>query len=303
MASALAILCLVAAAILGRPLWLPMLTGIPSHTVLQRMTRFVPLWVQGSEAASSESKYLPTLRRFLTLVDPTFPSFARALCSVRVVGQPALVGAELAKLTGAAVCGALPALSWRWPASLPLAVFVVPPLVAVGFVVLVNTMVNRIAIARRRRVRSELALATEMLSIFLEGGQTLDQAFRGFCDLCEHALPRIAPVQRALVVDLNNGISYEKAIARWAASLDVDEAKPLAALFIESLLHGTELVSHLRQISADLIEARILTARASIGVKSAQLTAVMVVFFLPAILAFVAAPAVTALATALGSMR
>jgi tight adherence protein C len=59
-------------------------------------------------------------------------------------------------------------------------------------------------------------------------------------------------------------------------------------------------VPHLRQFSLELIEQRIANARASIGVKSSQLTVVMVVFFLPAILAFIAAPAVTGVLAALG---
>lgn len=71
-------------------------------------------------------------------------------------------------------------------------------------------------------------------------------------------------------------------------------------LFIDSLVHGTELVPHLRQFSTDLVEQRIAGARASIGVKSSQLTVVMVLFFLPAILVFLTAPAITAVTKALG---
>lgn len=299
---ALGILCLVVAALLSRPRWLPISTGTNSRVVLQRLKRFVPVWVQGPETENGESKYLSSLNQILTIVDPTFASFERALRSIGVTSPSAFFGAELAKLLGGVVCAVLAALFWNWSGPFHLAKFVVPPIVALVVIGVVNRTLDRAAMARRRRVRSELALATEMLGIFLEGGQTLDQAFRGFCDVCGRALPSVATSQRALIADLNNGISYEKAIMRWAASLDVDEAKPLAALFIESLLHGTELVTHMRQISADLVEARILAARASIGVKSAQLTGVMVVFFLPAILAFVVGPAAVALMSAVGSM-
>jgi tight adherence protein C len=301
--SALAILCLLGAALLSRPHWLPVLSGTHSRVVLQRLARFVPAWAADPETEHSEAKYLSSIHRVLAIVDPTYFSFERALCSIGISSRPALVAAELVKLGGAVACETSAALYGPWPTSFPAARFLGPPVIAVSLVFLVNGLLKRAAMARRRRVRSELALATELLSIFLEGGQTLDQAFRSFCEMCGRALPHIAAVQRALVADLNNGISYEKAIARWAAGLDVEEAKPLAALFTESLLHGTELVSHLREISADLVEQRILAARASIGVKSAQLSAVMVAFFLPAILAFVAAPAVLALTSALGSMR
>jgi tight adherence protein C len=142
-----------------------------------------------------------------------------------------------------------------------------------------------------------------MLCIFLEGGQSLDQAFRSFSDTCSDALPHIAGAQRSLVADLNNGVPYEKAIQNWAENLHVEEAKPLVSLFVDSLVHGTELVPHLRSFSLDLVEQRIANARASIGVKSSQLTVVMVAFFLPAILAFIAAPAVTAIMHSLAAPR
>ena len=134
-------------------------------------------------------------------------------------------------------------------------------------------------------------------------GQSLDQTFRSFCEICGQALPYLASIQRTLVSDIDNGVAYEKAIERWADNLGIDEARQLSVLFIDSLVHGTELVPHLRQFSADLVEQRISGARAAIGVKSSQLTVVMVLFFLPAILAFLTAPAFTAVATALDIHR
>ena len=142
-----------------------------------------------------------------------------------------------------------------------------------------------------------------MLCIFLESGQSLDQAFRSFSEICGEALPHLAGIQKALVSELDNGVTYEKAVEHWADNLNAVEAKPLAALFADSLLHGAELVPHLRQFSLDLIEQRISAARASIGVKSSQLTLIMVVFFLPAVLAFVAAPAITGVISTLEMSR
>jgi len=178
-------------------------------------------------------------------------------------------------------------------------VVLVAPVFASGLtIVFVNNAIRNAALRRRKRIRRELALGIEMLCIFLEGGQSLDQAFRSFSDLCGDALPQIAGIQRTLIVDINSGVPYEKAIETWVENLHVDEAKPLATLFIDSLVHGTELVPHLRQFSLELIEQRITNARTSIGVKSSQLTVVMVLFFLPAILAFITAPAVTGVLTA-----
>ena len=156
---------------------------------------------------------------------------------------------------------------------------------------------------RRRLIRRELILGIEIFCIFLEGGQSLDQTFRSFYEICGKALPHLAHIQQILIADIDNGLSYEKAIAHWAENLAIDEARELSILFTDSLVHGTELVPHLRQFSADLVDQRIAGARASIGVKSSQLTVVMVLFFLPAILTFLTAPAFTAVASALGISR
>jgi len=102
------------------------------------------------------------------------------------------------------------------------------------------------------RSAGSLPLAWNCLCVFHEGGQSLDQAFRFFLDMCSQALPRIASVQRILVADINNGVSYEKAIQRWVDNISVEEVRPLSSLFIDSLTHGTELVPHLRQFANDL---------------------------------------------------
>jgi pilus assembly protein TadC len=265
-----------------------------------RLERLVPVRVALGGVVAVEVRYQRIVRRAFATIDPSFPLMESRLHSLGVIRLPWIIAIEIGKLAGAVLAAIL--VATLAPSVLPggAVMIVAPPIAFILFIVLTNNSIKTAALNRRKRIRRELTLGIEMLCIFLEGGQSLDQAFRSFADSCGDALPHVAGIQRTLVTDLNNGVPYEKAIETWVQNLHVDEAKPLATLFIDSLVHGTELVPHLRQFSLELVEQRIANARASIGVKSSQLTVVMVAFFLPAILAFIAAPAVTGVLTALG---
>jgi tight adherence protein C len=266
-----------------------------ARTIGGRLSRLIPAADEKAAGERSEVEILTVLHRILRATDPGLDSCEAALRSMGVPSQSWAVAVELARIAVGLLLAYVAFrlgdayLTYRW------VVLLAPAVVFLLFAIGTSKILKGVCNARRRRIRSELALGVEFLCIFLEGGQTLDQAFRSFCEICGQALPRIAAIQQTLVSDLKNGVSYEKAIERWADNLNVEEAKPLAALFVDSLVHGTEVVPHLRQFSVDLAERRVSAARASIGAKSAQLSVVMVAFFLPAILAFVTAPAITAL--------
>jgi len=283
---ALAILCFATALALSG-------TGRLAHPIGARFARLVPERAAATGVLRREVRYQWLLYRGLTMLDPTFPGTEAMLRALGVVRLPWILTVEAGKLVGATIVAIGVAAFADAVISTTIAVLIAPPLASALFIIFVNNSIKSAALKRRKRIRRELALGMEMLCIFLEGGQSLDQAFRSFAELCGDALPSIAGIQRALVADFNNGVPYEKAIETWVENLHTDEAKPLASLFVDSLVHGTELVPHLRQFALELIEQRIANARSSIGVKSSQLTVVMVGFFLPAILAFITAPAIT----------
>lgn len=264
-----------------------------------RLERLVPARAALAGALAGEVRYQRIAQRAFAMIDPSFPLMETRLRSLGIIRLPWIIMIEVGKLGGAVSAAILVAMvaSAVFPDSVTM--IVSPPLAFMLTIVSANNSIKGAALKRRKRIRRELTLGIEMLCIFLESGQSLDQAFRSFSDVCGDALPHIAGIQRTLVVDLNSGVPYEKAIENWVENLHVDEAKPLATLFVDSLVHGTELVPHLRQFSLELVEQRIASARASIGVKSSQLTVVMVVFFLPAILAFISAPAITGILAAL----
>jgi Flp pilus assembly protein TadB len=268
-----------------------------------RLDHLVPARAALSSGLAGEVRYQRLVLRAFAMIDPTFPLMETRLRSLGVSWLAWIILIEIGKLGGAILIAMFAAA--LVPAMFPgnVAMLATVPFGFFLFILAVNNSIKEAALRRRKRIRRELTLGIEILCIFLEGGQSLDQAFRSFSDVCGDALPHIAGIQRALITDLNNGVPYEKAIDNWVQNLHVDEAKALATLFVDSLVHGTELVPHLRQFSLELVEQRIANARASIGVKSSQLTVVMVLFFLPAILAFITAPAITGVLTTLETSR
>jgi tight adherence protein C len=268
----------------------------------RRLARIVPA-PDHADAAAAGIDYGRLLTTIFRVIDP---SFSRSESAIRYLGiaRPIWIAAiEGVKFLVAAISAALCSY-WAAPLLPYPGMNAIAPLIAgAGGLFGTSLVVESAARTRQRMILGELTLGIELLTIFLEAGQSLDQAFRSFSSVSPKALPRIVPVQRALVSDIANGVSYERALEHWVERLGVEQARALASLFMQSLVHGIELVPVLRQFSADLVEQRMARARASIGTKSAQLTCVMIVFFLPAILVFIIAPAIAALVSGLELQR
>jgi tight adherence protein C len=106
----------------------------------------------------------------------------------------------------------------------------------------------------------------------------------------------------AMVDDLHNGVPYGLALDRWADRLQVPGVRELAALFKQALLNGSELGPTLRAFAHEFSDKRLSSARASIGRKTTQMTVVMILFMLPALMILLAGPAFVAVGGALSMM-
>jgi len=263
---------------------------LQSRQAAARLVRHLPTAAQGLNSQVHPGQSEGILRAALRRLDPTFASMERQLRAMGVDSINVILGMEFVKIALAAlVClGGAMALAAHFANPLVqwLGGGIMLSLVLFGS----NSLLSSVSKSRRRRIIRELCFGVDLLTIFLESGQSLDQALRSFCDVSFRATPLLESAQRRLIADMDNGIPYEKALGAWAENLAVGHADTLASLFVQSLVHGSELAPQLRRFSVDLSERRVTTARESIGSKSARLTLVMVVFFLPAILTFIAVP-------------
>jgi tight adherence protein C len=275
--------------------------GLGNRALATRFIRIVPGALNASDGAANEREIVPTITKVLRGVDPSFASLEDALRGFGYAKPMLILCCESAKILaafGLAVTAGCYARRWgvqiAWASG---------ALVFLLSIAAVTHFVLGAVRSRRRQLNRELIASVDFLTVFLQGGQSLEQAFRALAEVAGPALPALGTIQRGLVADMDNGVSFERALDRWASSIGSETAQILATFFKETLLHGTELVPQLRRFSVDLLERRLVAARENIGRKSAQLTMVMVVFFLPAILLFMGGPAFAGLISGLRSMR
>ncbi len=156
--------------------------------------------------------------------------------------------------------------------------------------------------SRKNRVRQEFAFVLDLFVLTVEAGLSLDQSIR---HVARHA-GRAAPLTQAglidLVHDIDTGMTYDAALTRWSRRLGVDEARELAGMFRQSLIHGAPLGDTLRGYSSDLRERRMTEAREVAGKISVRMTLVMVLCFLPALMILIGGPAVNAIIGGLTGM-
>jgi tight adherence protein C len=271
-------------------------------TSLGRLGRFAPSNVAkgDDERSPAEVQWLGNLLRVL---DPTFKDLEKDLSSAGVSRRLTATGLEALRLAIAvlaAVIGGKLFAEMLGGATDGLAGSLA------GFTAgLYGTrqLTKVIVKSRRERALSELFFSIDLLIIFLESGQSLVQSLHSLADVGQASMPLTTKEHRKLVADLSRGLAYEKAFSAWATRIGTDEAQDLAAFFTQALVHGVELGPQLRRFADEMMARRLINARESVGMKSARLTVVMIVFFLPAILLLLAGPPVVAILRNVGGMR
>ncbi len=178
------------------------------------------------------------------------------------------------------------------------------PLLAAGAALLAaKPVLAGRAASRSRRINAEMPFTLDVLLMMLESGVSLDQCFRTFAASEGGAAPLVRKTVAALVDDLQRGMAYDMALARWADRLGVMGARELAGVFRQALTHGSELATTVRQFAIQFAETRVAAARESIGQKTVQMTVAMMMFLMPALMIVLAGPAVHTLLTTLSSFK
>ncbi len=162
---------------------------------------------------------------------------------------------------------------------------------AVVVFVLCRSWLKSRAKSRAGVLGREFAFVLDLFVLSFESGLSLDQSLRHVADASKGPAPESALTLKRLVAELDSGAPYEEALKRWGERVNLEESKDLAGLFRQALAHGSELAPAIRRYRAEIADKRISKAREEVGKKTAQLTVVMVVFFMPALLLVIAGPA------------
>jgi len=159
--------------------------------------------------------------------------------------------------------------------------------------------VTYIANSRKLKIKQEFTFVLDMFVLTVEAGLSLDQAIRHVARHADRAAPLIQTGLEQMVHEIDTGVTYDVALDRWAKRLGVDEARELAAMFRQSLVHGAPLADSLRNYSMDLCERKMTEAREVAGRIAVRMTLIMVLFFLPALMILIGGPAVHSIMTGL----
>lgn len=157
--------------------------------------------------------------------------------------------------------------------------------------------------SREQRIRDDTALLTHLLRVLYDCGLSTEQALQIFAKDRSAVLPDVAIEVAEVMRMVSAGSDLGDATRDVADDLAISELTDLFAMIRQIDRYGGQVQEPLLRF-AQLLEDRERTRlQENISKLSAKLTVVMVLFLLPALLAFVAGPGFTAVIRALGEMN
>jgi len=197
----------------------------------------------------------------------------------------------------------LAALLWAFgegfkPGVLPLYAFA---LLALGF--LVPIWVLRGAATRRAaRMSREVPLFIHLLVLLFEAGLSTRQAFASLVREGRGVLPELGREFEAVLRQLEAGGDIADVLRNLGSSLNVPDLEGVLGVLRQVDKYGGEIREPLMEALAVLEERRGLDMREKVNLVSGRMTVVMVLFFFPALLIFVAGPAVVSILRAMADV-
>lgn len=172
----------------------------------------------------------------------------------------------------------------------------------VGFNLLPEFAVSRLAAARMRRVHSGLADTFDLLVVCLESGHTFEHALQRTVVDLRSIHPELAGELRQVSFDMNlHGRTREAALGRLADRLDSQDFRDLATTVTQSERQGTPVADALRKFAA----SHRVELIAGIQARTARLPVLLIlptlIFVLPGMMVIVGGPALVQLTESLAT--
>lgn len=181
-----------------------------------------------------------------------------------------------------------------------------PPLVwlmlvaALCLSILLPRMVLRsIASRRRERIGKEVPLFVHLLVMLYDAGLSTRQAFANLVREGSDVLPELGGEIQLVLRQIEAGADSSEALLNLSESLEVDDLTSILGVMRQVDRYGGEIREPLQDALKVVEERRALDLREKVNLISGRMTVVMVLFFFPGLLLFVAGPAVMAILKAL----
>lgn len=173
--------------------------------------------------------------------------------------------------------------------------------VACGFLLAPRIWLRRRAGRRQVQVKSEVAMFIHLLALLFDAGLSLRQALASLVREGHGVLPVIGQEIRIVLRQLEAGADPSEALHAMGKGLDIAELNAVLGVLRQVDRYGGELREPLMEALSVVEERRQLSLREKVNGLSGRMTVVMVLFFFPALLIFVAGPAFLSITRALGS--
>lgn len=163
-------------------------------------------------------------------------------------------------------------------------------------------LLRRKAEARQRRIAAEVPLFIHLLVLLFGAGLSTRQSLASLVREGRGTLPELNKELAVVLRQLEAGADTSEVLRNLEEALDVSELANVLGVLRQVDRYGGEVREPLLEALEVLEERRSMTMREKVNGISGRMTVVMVLFFFPALLVFVAGPAFVSIIKALGNV-
>jgi len=161
-------------------------------------------------------------------------------------------------------------------------------------------IMRSIAASRQKRIKREVPLLIHLMVMLFDAGLSTRQAFASLIREGRGVLPELGTEFELVLRQLEAGGDTAEVLKSTCDVLAVEDLTSVLGVLRQVDRYGGEIRQPLMEILSVLEERRTLDARERVNLISGRMTVVMVLFFFPALLIFVAGPAFSGIIKALG---
>lgn len=157
--------------------------------------------------------------------------------------------------------------------------------------IVVDVRLDKAVAARRSRVHSELPVLLDLLTIYLEAGQSFDVALARASAALKTSFPTAAAEILYLRRDLETSVDRERTLREFAARLNTQIARTFVSIVVQSERRGNAIAPSLRSLARESRKEVMSDIEKKAQKIPTMMQLPMFMFILPAIFASVIGPA------------
>lgn len=158
------------------------------------------------------------------------------------------------------------------------------------------------AAARRERIAAEVPLFIHLLVLLFGAGLSMRQALASLINEGKGTLPELNREFAIVTRQLDAGGDTVEVLKNLEDALQVSDLANVLGVLRQVDRYGGEIRESLLETLSVLEDRRAMSVREMVNKMSGRMTVVMVLFFFPALLVFVAGPAFMSIITSLGNI-